>query len=151
MQTTLIHTNSENPDFIQLVALLDAELAIRDGDEHPFFAQFNKIDKINEVVLAYLDEKAVGCGAIKAYAPGIVEIKRMFVRPEARGQGIAADLLAELENWAKALHYKKCILETGVKQPEAIRLYEKCGYTRIPNYPPYEETATSRCFEKSLR
>jgi putative acetyltransferase len=150
MQTTLLRTNSENPDFIELVKLLDADLAILDGDEHPFFAQFNKIDKINEVVLAYLDGKAVGCGAIKAYAPGIVEVKRMFVRPETRGRGIAVELLRELENWAKELAYEKCILETGIKQVEAIRLYEKCGYTRIPNYPPYEKTETSRCFEKRL-
>ena len=150
MPTTLLRTNSENTDFIELVKLLDAGLAILDGDEHPFFAQFNKIDKINEVVLAYLEGKAVGCGAIKAYAPGIVEVKRMFVRPEARGQGIAIKILAELEVWAKELAYEKCILETGIKQVEAIRLYEKCGYTRIPNYPPYEETETSRCFEKLL-
>jgi len=150
MQPTLHRTNSENADFIELVKLLDAGLAILDGDEHPFFAQFNKIDKINEVVLAYVDGKAVGCGAIKAYSSSIAEVKRMFVRTEARGQGIAIHILVELENWARALGYEKCILETGIKQVEAICLYEKCGYLRIPNYIPYVEVETSRCFEKML-
>lgn len=147
----LIRTDSDNRDFIGLVKLLDAELAERDGADHPFYAQFNKIDKIRYVVLAYENEKPVGCGAIKEYASDIAEIKRMYVLPEHRKKGIAAIILLELEKWAGELSYSKCILETGKKQPEAIGLYKKNGYTLIPNYGQYAEVENSLCFEKEVK
>jgi GNAT superfamily N-acetyltransferase len=148
--TNIIRTSSDNNDFISLVKLLDADLAIRDGKEHSFYAQYNKIDKLKYVVVAYEDENPVGCGAIKEYAPGIMEVKRMFVLPELRGKGIATKVLSELEAWAGELSYKKCILETGKRQPEAIRLYQKNGYTSIPNYGQYTGMDNSVCFEKLL-
>jgi putative acetyltransferase len=146
----IIRTSSDNNDFISLVKLLDADLAIRDGREHSFYAQYNKIDKLKYVVVAYEDENPAGCGAIKEYAPGIMEVKRMFVLPELRGKGIATKVLSELEAWAGELSYKKCILETGKRQPEAIRLYQKNGYTSIPNYGQYTGMDNSVCFEKLL-
>jgi len=115
-------TTSENKDFIELVSHLDKALAIRDGDEHAFYNQFNKIDTIKHVIVAYRDERPVGCGAIKAYNETTMEVKRMFVFPELRGQGIATKILGELENWAIELGYESCVLETGKKQPEAIHL-----------------------------
>ncbi len=127
----LVRTNSDNSDFRELVALLDADLQIRDGDEHSFYAQFNKVDKIRHVVVAYEDGEAVGCGAIKEYEEGVAEIKRMFVRAENRGRGIAGQILTELETWAKELNYSECILETGIKQPEAIRLTKKAVTKRF--------------------
>ena len=147
---TIIRTNSDNRDFIQLVKHLDAELAERDGKDHSFYAQFNKIDKIKHVVIAYDDEQPVACGAIKEYAPGVTEVKRMYTSPESRGKGIASEVLMELETWASELSYAKCILETGKKQPEAIRLYEKNGYRVIPNYGQYAGIENSVCFEKQL-
>ncbi|MFZ1703964.1 MAG: GNAT family N-acetyltransferase [Saprospiraceae bacterium] len=147
---SLQRTNSQHPDFQQLVASLDQDLKIRDGDEHAFFAQFNKIDKLNHVILAYIDTIPVGCGAFKKYEEGIIEIKRMYVLPENRGQGIASYVLSELEKWGAELNYQKCVLETGLKQPEAIQLYKKNNYTRIPNYGPYVEVDNSVCFEKLL-
>lgn len=126
--TNLVRTNSENPDFRELVALLDADLQIRDGADHSFYAQFNKIDKIRHVIVAYENDAAIGCGAIKEYAAEVAEIKRMFVRPERRVRGIAKSILLELETWAGELNFSECILETGLKQPEAIRLYQKSGY-----------------------
>lgn len=147
---TIIRTNSENQDFIQLVKLLDADLVIRDGDDHPFFAQFNKIDKIKHVVLAYENDIPLGCGAIKEYAPNIMEVKRMYVAEEGRRKGVATNVLTELEQWASELSYQKCILETGKKQPEAIALYQKNNYTLIPNYGQYEGVETSVCFEKMI-
>ena len=75
----------------------------------------------------------------------------MFVLPEYRGRGIASAVLSELEAWARELGYTRCILETGKKQPEAIRLYQKSGYTIIPNYGPYEQVENSVCMEKALR
>ena len=146
----IIKTDSNNQDFVHLVKYLDADLATRDGDEHSFYNQFNKIDMIKYVIVAYEDEKPVGCGAIKEYAPAIMEVKRMFTLPESRGKGIASMILAELEAWAGELSYKKCILETGKKQPEAIALYKKNGYTLIPNYGQYAGVENSVCFEKEV-
>jgi putative acetyltransferase len=148
--TTLIRTNSDNPDFQKLVALLDQDLAIRDGAEHAFYAQYNKINLIKHAVVAYQQEVPVGCGAIKSYADQTTEVKRMYVLPEYRGQGIAAKILAELEKWAHELGYAACILETGKKQPEAIRLYQKSGYNQIPNYGQYAGVENSVCMTKSL-
>ncbi len=130
----IIRTNSDNPDFISLVKLLDAELAERDGEDHPFYAQFNKIDKIKYAVVAYENDKPVSCGAIKEYSSDTMEVKRMYTLPEYRGKGIATKVLIELEKWAKELSFEKCILETGKKQPEAIALYKKNGYKLIPNF-----------------
>lgn len=145
-----IRTDSDNKDFISLVRLLDADLAIRDGADHNFYAQFNKIDKIKHAVVAYDDEVAVGCGAIKEYSPQSMEVKRMYTSPEARGKGVASLVLNELENWTGELGYKSNVLETGKKQPEAIALYEKKGYLRIPNYGQYAGIENSLCFEKKL-
>jgi GNAT superfamily N-acetyltransferase len=148
---TLKRTNSENLDFIELVRFLDADLAERDGDEHSFYDQFNKIDKIKYAIVVYENERPAGCGAIKEFAPHIVEVKRMYTLPDSRGKGIASDVLAELEIWANELGYKKCILETGKKQPEAIKLYQKSGYKIIQNYGQYAQANNSLCFEKELK
>ena len=147
----IIRTNSDDQDFIDLVKNLDAELAERDGNDHSFYAQFNKIDKIKFVVVAYENSKPMGCGAIKEYASNTMEIKRMYTSPESRGKGIATKVLTELEIWATELSYEKCILETGKKQPEAIGLYKKNGYKFIPNYGQYAEIENSLCFEKVVK
>ena len=149
--TTLIRTDSENADFRAPVVLLDRELAVRDGDEHDFYAQFNKIDKIRHMVLAYENDVAVGSGAFKEFADGTAEIKRMFVLPEKRGGEIAGKILADLESWARESNFAECVLETGLKQPEAIRLYQKSGYQIIPNYGQYAGVENSVCLKKSIR
>jgi GNAT superfamily N-acetyltransferase len=147
----IIRTDSENQDFAALVRHLDADLAQRDGEDHAFYAQFNTLDRIKHVVLAYQDEIPIGCGAIKEYAPEIMEVKRMYTSPENRGKGVASRVLSELERWAAELAYVKCILETGKRQPEAIALYKKSGYQIIPNFGQYADVEDSVCFEKSLR
>ena len=147
---TLIRTDSDNKDFIRLVKFLDDYLAEQDGDEHAFYAQFNKLDNIKYVIVAYEDGMAVGCGAIKEFSPDTMEIKRMYTSPENRGKGIASLILAELEKWAAELSYAKCILETGLRQPEAIALYKKNGYVLIPNYGQYAGIENSLCFGKNL-
>jgi GNAT superfamily N-acetyltransferase len=146
----LIKTDSTNTDFIALVRDLDVYLAITDGTDHAFYAQFNKLDKIRFVIVAYENEKPVGCGAIKELMAGTMEIKRMYVTPENRGKGIASQLLSALENWAAELAFSQCMLETGIRQPEAIALYEKNGYERIPNYGQYAGIETSLCFKKEI-
>jgi GNAT superfamily N-acetyltransferase len=147
---TTIRTDSDNQDFRELIKHLDADLAIRDGSEHAFYAQFNKVDMIKHAIVAYDDNKPVGCGAIKELSPDSMEVKRMYTSPESRGKGIASTVLNELEKWASDLSYKKCLLETGKKQPEAIALYLKSSYNIIPNYGQYAGVENSVCFEKKL-
>ena len=146
----IIRTTSDNEDFRNLVNELDKELAIRDGDEHAFYAQYNKLDTIKHAVVLYVNDEPVGCGAIRPFDDTSVEVKRMFVPLEHRGRGIAKDVLKELEAWAVELSFKRCILETGLKQPEAIALYTKAGYNSIPNYGQYQGMYNSVCFEKMV-
>ncbi len=148
--THFIRTDSDNTDFKNLVALLDADLKIRDGEEHAFYAQFNKITTIRNAVVCYVDDKAIGCGAFKPYDESKAEIKRMFVLPGYRGHGIAMKILKELELWAAEFNYSEYILETGKKQPEAIRLYQKAGYSIIPCYGQYLHVENSVCMKKTV-
>lgn len=147
---TIKRTDSNNLDFQKLVAELDKDLAVKNGAKNDFFAQYNKIDLIQNVVVDYDADKAVGCGAIKEYENGVMEIKRMFVPAELRGLGIAGQVLNELQIWAKELGYKKCILETGDKMIEAIGLYKKNNFKIIPNYGQYATIKDSVCFEKEI-
>lgn len=146
----IIRTNSENKDFIELVHLLDKYLAEMDGEDHAFYSQFNKIDKIKHVVIAYMNEEPVGCGAIKELNASSMEIKRMYTSPAYRNNGIASDILLALEKWTSELGYKKCVLETGNRQIEAIALYLKNNYISIENYGQYKNVENSRCFEKVI-
>ncbi|MEM9919139.1 MAG: GNAT family N-acetyltransferase [Bacteroidota bacterium] len=149
-QLRLLRTDSQHPDFQGLITQLDAYLRITDGDEHDFYAQYNKLDHIHQVVLVYEGQQAVGCGAIKAYEEGVTEVKRMFVTPECRGRGIAGKILTALEQWAVESGFHTCILETGIRQKAAIRLYEKSGYQSIPNYGQYAEVENSVCMQKKI-
>jgi putative acetyltransferase len=150
MMIELVRTDSDNADFITLVQQLDKDLAIRDGDEHAFYAQYNGIAVIKHTIVAYDNGVAVACGAIKAFDNDSMEVKRMYTVPNARGKGIAAQVLAALEAWANELGFTSCVLETGKKQPEAIALYSKCGYTITPNYGQYIGIDNSICFKKVL-
>lgn len=147
---TLNRVDAAHPDFRRLVQLLDAELAERDGADNAFYSQFNNLTTIRSCVVAYMDGQAIGCGAIKDFSDEKQEVKRMYVLPAWRGSGVAAKVLAELESWALEQGYTHCVLETGKRQPEAIRLYEKNGYVRIPNYGQYIGVDNSVCFEKRL-
>jgi len=142
---------SDNPDFQNLVKLLDRDLQIRDGEEHSFYSQFNKTDTIRNVVVYYDEDIAKGCGAFKEFDNKTVEIKRMFVLQNFRGSGIGAIILKELELWAAELNYSESILETGKKQPEAIKLYQKSGYKIIPNFGQYKNAENSVCMKKSIK
>ena len=147
---TLVRTNADDQAFHDLVSLLDEGLKITDGDEHAFYDQFNKINNIKHVIIAYDGDLAIGCGSLKEYDDDTIEIKRMFTMQEHRGKGAATQILLALETWARELKYTKAILETGIRQVEAIQLYHKNGYTLIPNYGQYEGVENSVCFEKEL-
>jgi len=96
------------------------------------------------------DGRAVGCGGVTAFDEARAEVKRMYVVPEARGQGLGRRLLVELEAEARRLGYTGLVLETGDLQPEALGLYRSSGFTQMPCYPPYHTRELSLCFEKAL-
>ena len=91
---------------------------------------------------------AVGCGGVRLISPEVAEVKRMFVVPATRRRGIAALILAALEEWAVQAGADKVVLETGFRQPTAMRLYERVGYVEVPGLGPYAESGQSRCYEK---
>jgi putative acetyltransferase len=146
----MVRTTSDSQDFRTLVALLDEDLIQRYGDLQKQYARFNRIDRIYTVVVAYEDEKPVGCGCFRVFEADSVEIKRMYVVPENRGKGIARNILAELENWAIEKGFARSVLETGIKQAEAIGLYSQFGYSIIPNYSYYEGNENSLCMARRL-
>jgi putative acetyltransferase len=148
MQIT--RTNSDHPHFIQLVEELDKDLALRDGNDHFFYSQYNTIQNIRHTVVVYDHGMPVGCGAIKEYDDQSMEVKRMYTLPPYRGKGVAMAALTALEGWAAELGYTRCVLETGKRQPEAIALYEKSGYHITANYGQYVGVDNSVCFEKLL-
>lgn len=147
---TATRTTSDNPDFEKLVRKLDAFLAILDGEDHAFYAQFNKSSALKNTIIAYENETAVGIGAYKEYDSETVEMKRMYTLPEYRGKGIASKILSELELWATEENYKIAVLETGFMQKEAISLYQKLGYVITENYGQYKGVENSVCMKKTL-
>ena len=146
----IVRADAEYAEFVELVKHLDAELATYYGDEQTFYEQFNKLDQIKHAIVAFDDGKPVACGALKHFDDGRAEVKRMYTLPKSRNKGIGEFVLYHLELWAKKLGYKSLVLETGNKQPFAVRLYEKSGYKRIPNYGQYAHVDNSICFEKKL-
>ena len=100
--------------------------------------------------VAYLDRQPIGCGAYRAMDATTVEIKRMYVKQTLRKQGVGRALLRHLEQAARAAGYTTARLETGTAQTEAIALYERDGYRRIPCWPPYDALPVSICMEKPL-
>jgi GNAT superfamily N-acetyltransferase len=147
---TIVRTQADNLDFMHLIQALDIDIAARDGEEHTFYAQFNKTDDIKHVLVAYKNDQAIGCGAFKAYQGSIAEIKRMYVSPEGRGKGIATKILIQLQQWAAENHFTSCILETGQRYPEAIALYLKNGFKITKNYGQYIGIEDSICFQKEI-
>ncbi len=147
---SFLKVDHTNEDFVKLVKALDKELEVRDGEDHAFYDQFNKIDAINHAVVLYANKVPVACGAIKPFEEDSMEVKRMYVIENQRKHGFGTKTLEVLEEWAKSLGYNRCVLETGIMQPEAIGLYEKSGYTVIENYGQYAGVKNSVCFEKLI-
>jgi len=143
-------TNANDSDFIQLVDQLNAELLVLEGDQHEFYAQYDKIDNIKYAIVAYENNKPVGCGSIKNFGDDSMEIKRMFVHPNLRRSGVASLIIEELEKWSRELGYYTCVLETGTNNPKAVALYNRLGFEVIPNYGQYKGVDTSICFRKKL-
>ncbi|THH34608.1 GNAT family N-acetyltransferase [Neolewinella litorea] len=147
----ILRTTPAHPEYRRLIKSLDRDLAVTDGEDHAFYDQFNKSDAIRHVVLLLEDDKALACGALKHYRKTTAEVKRMYTTDEARGRGLAGRILHELEAWAAELGFRRLILETGIRQTPAIRLYTKHGYQRMAeNYGPYAGVTGSVCMEKTV-
>ena len=147
---TVKRTNATDPNFGALVTKLDAYLKTTDGEEHDFYHQFNGIQHLDYVIVLFKNNLAVACGAIKPFDTETVEIKRMYVEPSYRGEGLGSKVLNELEHWALELNYSACILETGKRQTEAVALYKKNKYIITANYGQYIDVENSICFRKQL-
>jgi putative acetyltransferase len=151
MMIRIKRTSSVNPDFCSLIELLDKDLWNRYPETQQNFVAFNVIKLGANAVVAYDDDNPVGCGCFRVTEnERIVEIKRMYVKAEKRGKGIAKAILMELEAWALEEGKIGAELETGINSPEAIALYKKLGYEQIANYGPYVNNKDSICMRKDL-
>lgn len=146
-----VRTTGDNADFRENVRALDEDLVQRNGETQKQYDQYNRIDSVRHAVVIYAEGKPVGCGCFKKFDDETVEMKRMFVLPEMRGKKLAAQMLQELETWAVEEGYRTAVLETGVRQVEAIRLYTVAGYHLIENYGQYIGMADSICYRKELK
>ncbi len=149
-KTKVVKTTSENPDFVFLTGTFDAYLWNRYPELKKDYWGNNLIEFNANVLIVYLDEKPVACGCFKKYNEKSVELKRMFVLPEARGLGLARLVIKELEAEAKNQGFEVLILETLYKQTEAINLYQKTGFKIVENYEPYVGLSNSVCMSKSI-
>ncbi|GLU50602.1 GNAT family N-acetyltransferase [Dyadobacter frigoris] len=146
----ILRSDSDNPDFRKLTGDLDIELCKIYNTNPEDYEEYNRITGLPTVVLAYENEEPIGCGCFKIFNDKAVEIKRMFIKENQRGKGIASAILAEIENWAKELGYTEAVLETGKGQPKAINLYMKYGYQITENYNQYDDLEISVCLKKVL-
>lgn len=146
------YTDGKDKDFVMLCELLDECLNEIVGGEkqREEYAQYNKLDYIHDVFVAYKDETPVGCASFKSYETGIAEVKRVFVKKDVRGQGIARLLMEQVEKKAKEKGYHQLILETGKQMKAAIGLYTSLGYQTIENYGQYKDKPLSVCMSKNI-
>jgi len=134
-----------------LIAELDAELNARYPGEPTNGVEPESFDAAGGCFLvARCGEAMAGCGAFRALGRDTVEIKRLYVRTEFRGRGIAGALLAALEQEARRRGHSRAILETGTRQPQAVALCERQGYRRIACFGPYVGNPHSICLAKPL-
>lgn len=147
-----INTDGRNPDFIELCRLLDDYLnELAGGEENRSqYIQYNTLKDIHDVVIAYDNDVPAGCAGFKRYNADTAEVKRVFIKNEYRGKGIAKQLINSLEKRAKEKGYGKLVLETGKQLTEANGLYGKIGFTPIPNYGQYKDMPESVCMEKFI-
>jgi len=143
-------TDKDDPDFLKLIPLLDAELDDANQADHQKCIPFNKVDALLAVVLIMAGNESVGCGACKKFDGQTIELKRMFVRKEYRKQGHAKRIVMELEKLAREKGFSYTVLETGNFLTAANALYKSLGYQFIPNYGPYKDIPTSVCMRKNL-
>lgn len=146
------YTDGYNKDFIALCHELDQFLnELVGGEENRAeYIQYNKLDDIHDVVIAYDHDIPVGSAGFKKYDEENAEVKRVFVKKEYRGQGISNELMKMLEQRAYEKGFKYFILESGEPLVSAMALYRKIGYKIIPNYGQYVDMKESVCMKKKI-
>jgi putative acetyltransferase len=153
VEVTISEEPFDSPDARRLVAALDAHLASRYAPEHrfgPHLKAEHVAPGVGTFLIARLDGKAVGCGALRKRDATTVEVKRMYVDPEMRGRGVAREVLDHLESSARSMGAERLVLETGIYQEEAIGLYRAAGFRAVDCFDEYAGVPTSVCFEKAL-
>ena len=151
MSTTITRERPDTPDAVALILELEAEL-------DPLYPRTSRhgysVDKlIAQGVIFFVvrsDGAAAGCGGVQLFGAEYGELKRMYVRPAFRGQGIAKKLLEHLEDYTRDQQIGLLRLETGIHQHAAIGLYERMGYRPIPPFGAYREDPNSLFFEKQI-
>lgn len=153
MRITIAAEPFDSADARRLVAALDSHLAGRYPPEQRFGPNLRPehlVPGLGTFVIARLEGRAVGCGAVRRLDETTAEVKRMYVEPEQRGQGVAKAILERLEDDARALGAGRLVLETGIHQDDAIGLYRRAGFSPIDCFGEYAEVPTSVCFEKTI-
>jgi putative acetyltransferase len=137
----------------QLIGALNAELEARYPEEGANFFRLDA-DEVAEgrgaFLVAYIDDRPVGCGALRRIEANVAEIKRMYVAPAARGRGVGKRIVTALEAEARRLGVRRLVLETGPRQPEAIAVYKRSGFVEIPLFGEYVDSNFSVCMAKDL-
>jgi putative acetyltransferase len=148
----LERTTWDDIRFKELSLLLDKELTGNYGELQKNYNKKNIIQSNSYVVLCIKNEQAIACGCIRDLGDNsTVELKRMFTINEERGQSIGKLIVEEFEKWSFELHFKRMILETGVKQSSAIAMYQKIGFQITENYGEYKGNPNSICMAKDIR
>jgi putative acetyltransferase len=143
-------TDGRDKDFAELIKQLDDDLYGRYGELQKQYDGHNTTIDIEDAVVVYKDTVPVACGAFKRHGGDSAELKRIFVAKEHRRQGLSKTVVRELEELARSKGYRYAVLETGIKQHEAVALYKACGYAAIENFGPYVGNGNSICMKKSL-
>lgn len=133
---------------LALMTAMTAELIV--AYNLPSDVRPRPLDPASRYLLARDGPRAIGCCAVEPVSPGVYELKRMFVAPDVRGTGVSSALVAESERLVRSDGGVRLRSETGLRQPAAMRLYERAGYRRVPNFPPHEADPESVCYEKRL-
>lgn len=147
-----ILTDGKNADFAALCVLLDESLETAVGKtvQRAKYAPMNTLEKIEDAVVVYDGALPVACGGIRPYEGDVAEVKRVFVSPDYRGQGISRLMMRILEDRAREKGFRTLILETNHLLIPACRLYDSLGYVVIDNYGPYVDMPESLCMGKTL-
>ncbi|MEV4415349.1 GNAT family N-acetyltransferase [Catellatospora sp. NPDC049609] len=144
----IVEVAPADPRLVPLVGALRAELDARYPEEIDF--EHPVVKRAARFLLVLAGGAAIACCAVQPLDGGEAELKRMYVDPAWRGRGVARRLMPEAERLAAHTGASVFKLETGVRQPDAIAVYERAGFTRIPNYPPYDRWDLSVCYAKRL-
>lgn len=146
-------TNGENEDFKKFYLITEEYYSKLVGgiQNRSAFLPYNMSESVTDVVIAYYNDIAIGCAGLKKYSDTDVEIKRVWIEPDYRGNHIATCLMEILENHAKKQGFQRIILQTRKQMSDALRLYSKCGYYQTDNYPPYDKLEGAICLAKDLK